>query len=143
MNGAQRDLGLAGQLRLRHEPILAQLTYSIRALPSVAHVAFPQSSRGSACWQLPGISDDMGISLEKIRAWRLTGESGEHLQEDQGSRGDAASPAYSRPLFEPKLHVSDVQLPSVEILAGAARRALATCPPIPEGGARRGSCGAH
>jgi hypothetical protein len=126
-------------LRLGHEPIFAQLAYSIRTVPGVAHVAFPQSSRGSALRQLPGISDEWRNSLEKIDAWTISSQSGRDRPEVQNSRGDAGSNAHSRPLFEPKLHFKDVQLSPVAVLPGSHSRDLH---PLPEG-ARRGSCGAR
>jgi hypothetical protein len=143
VNGAKRHFGLAGQLRLRHEPILAQFAYSIGTVPGVAHVAFPQPSRGSALWQLPGISDELRISLEKIVVWRIFEELTEDWREAQDSRGDAGLDASSRPLFEPKLHVKDVQLPPATPPSGAGRRGRANCPPMPGGDARRQSCGAR
>lgn len=138
VNGAKRDLGLPGQLRLRHEPVLAQLTYSVRTFPGVAHVAFPQSSRGSALWQLQGISDELRISLEKIGAWRIGRALDRILPKALVSRGDAASSACSRGLFEPKLDLKDAQLAGPARSTRRRRAAARSAEPV--GGPRRGPC---
>jgi hypothetical protein len=127
---------------LRHEAILAQLTYSIGAFPVVAHVAVPRSSRGSALCQLPGVSDTPGISLEKIGAWRLSGQPTAHCAQDQRSRGDTLFDACSRVIFEPKLRFTDAQSPSVREPARAEVRWRAEGSSTTRGGAGRGSCAA-